>query len=91
VTPRTQQPSKLQEPSKQLGGSCFSGPPAKVRKTADAEAPYDLGHARPAARRADADNEAYAEYQSLPAEERKLLDETFLPVAAELDEGGKPH
>ena len=24
-------------------------------KTADAEAPYDLGHARPAARRADAD------------------------------------
>jgi len=35
--------------------------------------------------------EAYAEYQSLPAEERKLLDETFLLVAAELDEGGKPH
>ena len=35
--------------------------------------------------------EAYAEYQALPAEERKLLDETFLLVAAELDEGGKPH
>ena len=35
--------------------------------------------------------EAYAEYQSLPAEERKLLDETFPLVAAELDEGGKPH
>jgi hypothetical protein len=35
--------------------------------------------------------EAYAIYQLLPAHERKLLDETFQLVAAELDEGGKPH
>ena len=42
--------------------------------------------------------EAYAEYQALPAEERKLLDEafklldeTFQLVAAERDQGGKPH
>ena len=35
--------------------------------------------------------EAYSVYQTLPAEERKLLDETFQLVAAELDEGGKPH
>ena len=35
--------------------------------------------------------EAYAIYQLLPAHERKPLDETFQLVAAELDEGGKPH
>ena len=35
--------------------------------------------------------EAYAIYQLLLAHERKLLDETFQLVAAELDEGGKPH
>ena len=34
--------------------------------------------------------EAYAIYP-LPAHERKLLDETFQLVAAELDTGGKPH
>ena len=35
--------------------------------------------------------EAYAIYQLLPAHERKLLDETFQLVAAEMDQGGKPH
>jgi hypothetical protein len=35
--------------------------------------------------------EAYAIYRFVPAHERKLLDETFQLVAAEMDQGGKPH
>jgi hypothetical protein len=34
--------------------------------------------------------EAYAIYQSLPAHERKLLDDTFQLVTDEMDPGGKP-